>query len=95
VCRIPYGDAINLPGFDGLVQTPSGFRQFVPADESYWEIGRSADPQNKATQDYRKRTVQMSPEQRAAATYVFVTPHSRPWPQPSQQKWLAARKADG
>jgi hypothetical protein len=95
VCRIPYGDAINLPGFDGLVQTPSGFRQFVPSDQSYWEIGRSADPQDKATQDYRKRTAQMSPEQKAAATYVFVTPHSRAWPQPSQQKWLAARQADG
>ena len=38
-CRIPYGDAVNQPGMDGLVYCKTGFLEFVPAGKSYWEIG--------------------------------------------------------
>src|SRR5258705_13563819 len=63
-CRIPYGDAINQPGWDGLVETASGFRQFVPRKRSFWEIGTNADPQQKATRDFAKRTEVISAEEK-------------------------------
>jgi hypothetical protein len=94
-CRIPYGDAINQPGWDGLVETAFGFRQFIPKKKSYWEIGTGANPQTKATRDFTKRTRATSPEEREAATYVFVTPHgagSGGWNQPAQDKWIRRRR---
>lgn len=97
-CRIPYGDAINQPGLDGVVETATGFRQFVPQDISFWEIGCGANPQDKATEDYKKRTNNISAEERSGATYVFVTPRcagSGGWPLPAQEKWLERRRGDG
>ena len=94
-CRIPYGDSIGLPGLDGLVQTEAGFRQFVPKKTSFWEIGRSENAQKKATEDYKKRTKRMPLTERAGATFVFVTPRSRDWDEPSQSKWIQARQGDG
>jgi hypothetical protein len=95
LCRIPYGDSIGLPGLDGMVQTESGFRQFVPKQTSYWEIGRGADAQGKATMEYRKRTRKTPPTERAKATFVFVTPRSKVWSQTSQAAWLKRRKRGG
>ena len=94
-CRIPYGDSIGLPGFDGLVQTETGFRQFVPKKTSFWEIGRSGNAQSKATEDYKKRTDATPRSERAEAAFVFVTPRSRDWDQPSQSVWIHARQGDG
>ncbi|MDF0675658.1 MAG: hypothetical protein P0120_15160 [Nitrospira sp.] len=94
-CRIPYGDSIGLPGFDGLVQTEVGFRQFVPPKTSFVEIGRSGNAQSKATEDYKKRTDGTPQSVRAEATFVFVTPRSRDWDQPSQSAWIQARQGDG
>lgn len=94
-CRIPYGDSINQPGWDGLVETEGGFRQFVPQKKSFWEIGTGGDPQGKATEDFTKRTRKMTTEERQEATYVFVTPHgagSCGWNEPAQTKWVNRRK---
>jgi hypothetical protein len=73
-CRIPYGDSITQPGFDGLVETANGFRQFVPQKKSYWEIGRGNNPQVKATIDFKKRTKNTTIQERLQTKYVFVTP---------------------
>ena len=94
-CRIPYGDAIGLPGLDGLIRTEVGFRQFVPKTTSWWEIGRSENAQRKATEDYKKRTDKTPQAERANATFVFVTPRSRDWAQPSQAAWIQDRQGDG
>lgn len=97
-CRIPYGDAVNQPGWDGLVETQTGFRQFVPQGKSFWEIGTSGDPQGKATSDFKKRTQNTRPEDRKDATYVFVTPRGAGaggWNEPAQTKWLDERKDSG
>ena len=64
-CRIPYGDAVNQPGMDGLVDCETGFFEFVPAGKSYWEIGTGKDPQEKASSDFQKRTNELSDEERA------------------------------
>src|SRR5437867_3090338 len=63
-CRIPYGDSINQPGWDGLVETESGFRQFVPKKKSYWEINTGGDPQDTATKYFRDRSAAMKDEDR-------------------------------
>ncbi len=94
-CRIPYGDSIGLPGFDGLVQTKTGFHQFVPTQMSFWEIGRSGNAKKKATEDYKKRTDGTPQSERAGTTFVFVTPRSRDWDQPSQLAWIQERQGDG
>ncbi|HWV99353.1 MAG TPA: hypothetical protein VNZ64_06625 [Candidatus Acidoferrum sp.] len=97
-CRVPYGDAINQPGWDGQVETQGGFRQFVPQGRSFWEIGTGGDPQGKATSDFKKRTEGTTPETRRDATYVFVTPRSAGaggWNEPAQAKWTADRKDSG
>lgn len=98
VCRIPYGDAVNQPGWDGLVETPVGYREFIPDGKSYWEIGTGADPQSKATTDFKKRTDEIAPDVRAVSSFVFVTPRSGGsggWNEPEQTKWLERRKDKG
>lgn len=95
LCRIPYGDSIGLPGLDGMVQTEGGFRQFVPKQTSYWEISRGVNAQNKATENYTKRTDRTPVAERANATFVFVTPRSKDWDQPSQAAWIQKRQGDG
>jgi hypothetical protein len=98
VCRIPYGDAVNQPGLDGLVETGQSFLEFVPTGKSYWEIGTGSDPQSKATSDFRKRTKDMSDDERAESSFIFVTPRSSGtdgWNEPKQRKWLSRRQDKG
>ena len=98
VCRIPYGDAVNQPGWDGLVETQDDFLEFVPKGVSYWEIGTPADPQTKATKEFRKRTKRISESNRNGSSFIFVTPRSRGsggWNEPKQTAWLNRRKNRG
>ncbi|MFA6815787.1 MAG: hypothetical protein WCS73_05780 [Lentisphaeria bacterium] len=95
VCRIPYGDAVNQPGWDGIVETDEGFLEFVPKGKSYWEIGTGADPQSKASSDFKKRTAEINDEDRVNSSFVFVTPRSSGsggWNEPKQTEWLERRK---
>lgn len=97
-CRIPYGDAVNQPGCDGMVETDEGFLEFVPKGKSYWEIGTGAGPQNKATDDFKKRTDEIADGERADSSFVFVTPRSSGsggWNEPEQTKWRERRKDKG
>lgn len=97
-CRIPYGDNVNQIGADGLVESATAFREFVPQGRSYWEIGVGGDPQKKATGDFKKRTSNIKtrlPEQeRTNSTYIFVTPHckSKNWSEPKQTQWISKRR---
>ncbi len=95
LCRIHYGDAVNQPGWDGLVQSVEPFLEFVPEGDSYWEIGTEAKPQNKATREFRKRTPTLSDTDRAKASFVFVTPRFRGWDEPKQRRWRNRRKDSG
>jgi len=98
VCRIPYGNAVNQSGWDGMVETDDGFREFVPKGKSYWEIGTGADPQSKATDDFKKRTEEIEDGERADSSFVFVTPRSSGsggWNEPEQTKWLERRNDKG
>ena len=97
-CRIPYGNAVNQPGLDGLVEAGQGFREFVPDGVSYWEIGTGANPQDKATTEFRKRNKEASASDRKNATFVFVSPRSRGaggWDEAKQRAWKNRRKNRG
>ncbi len=98
VCRIPYGDAVNQPGWDGLVETKDAFLEFVPEGGSYWEIGTGSKPQDKATTEFKKRTDALSDTDRAKASFVLVTPRSAGaggFNEPEQTRWLGSRKDSG
>jgi len=97
-CRIPYGDAVNQPGMDGVVDCETGFLEFVPSGKSYWEIGTGKDPQEKASSDFQKRTEELSDEERANSTFVFATPRSAEangWDEPKQRAWIKGRQNTG
>ncbi|TWH60249.1 hypothetical protein DesLBE_4674 [Desulfitobacterium sp. LBE] len=97
-CRIPYGDAVNQPGLDGLVNCKNGYLQFIPDGISCWEIGTGGNPQDKATDDFRKRTKKVSDSERAASSFVFVTPRSagaNGWEEPEQTAWIKRRQNRG
>lgn len=98
VCRIPYGDAVNQPGLDGIVECENGYSQFVPDGTSCWEIGTGGNPQDKATDDFRKRTKKLSDPERAKSSFVFVTPRSagaNGWEEPEQTAWIKRRHKRG
>ncbi|MCY4354465.1 MAG: hypothetical protein OXC09_06745 [Truepera sp.] len=100
ICRIPYGESVNQPGLDGIVYAEEAFREFVPEGKSYWEIGTGANPQAKATEEFRKRTRDLDDAgiDRSKASFVFVTPRSTGsggWNEPEQRKWLESRKNEG
>lgn len=98
VCRIPYGDAVNQPGIDGIVECKNGYFQFVPDGTSFWEIGTGGNPQDKATDDFRKRTTKLSDAERAESSFVFVTPRSsgtNGWEEPEQAAWIKRRQKRG
>jgi hypothetical protein len=73
LCRIPYGGAVNQPGLDGLVQTEAGFSTIVPKGKSFWEISTASNPQAAATENFKKRTKEINPDDRGKCTFVFVT----------------------
>ena len=98
VCRIPYGDAVNQPGWDGIVEIKESFLEFVPKGKSYWEIGTGRNPQNKATKVFRERTEAITEVERSQASFVFVTPRSSAsggWNEPEQTRWKEKRKDSG
>lgn len=97
-CRIPYGDAVNQPGPDGVVECEERYFQFVPGGNSCWEIGTGGDPQTKASDDFRKRTKKLNDVERAESSFVFVTPRSagsNGWEEPEQTAWIKRRQKRG
>lgn len=54
--RMPSGDAVWLPGYDGDVVNAEE-NPFVPHGRSVWELGTNRDYKSKANDDYEKRTI--------------------------------------
>ena len=63
----------------------------MPEGKSGWEFSVDEDPGRKADHDYRARPKTVSAEERAACTFVFVTP--RNWKGKTQ--WGRAREVAG
>ncbi len=98
--RMPSGDAVWVPGFDGVVANGEENR-FVPMGLSVWELGTDANFRGKANKDYTKRSKDEAEDstdgsaarkfERSQITFVFVTPHV--WK--DKDDWETDRKADG
>lgn len=70
----PAYDQSQKPGWDGQLET-SKASPWSPLGKSVWEFGCNKNPQEKANDDYRKRTKATPLKERKKTTYVFVTPH--------------------
>jgi hypothetical protein len=72
--RIPVGDQISLPGYDGVVETTEQ-HAYVPFGKSVWEMG-TGEPRAKAESDYRRRSENPGAIDPKSTVFVFVSPHS-------------------
>lgn len=89
--RFPHGDKGQLPGFNGYLCAAES--TFVPEGNSLWEFGTDKQIMKKANDEHNKRVRELSSEDRAKHTFVFVTP--RPWVNPRKkiQDWENEKKA--
>ncbi|MHB1688439.1 MAG: hypothetical protein ACYCVH_13845 [Ignavibacteriaceae bacterium] len=94
--RIPL--IINQPDWDIIVDSPVPFAPFVPQGKSFWEVGTSKNPRDKATKDFTKRTRETDLSIRQTTTYIVVTPRAAGlsnWDLKKQKKWKKDRESDG
>ncbi len=91
--RFPSGDASQTHGFDGIADVLEG-ALFVPSGRSVWEFGAGKNYKTKATEDYKKRTEQLTAAERERKdqSFIFVTP--RVW-HTDLAGWESERKDDG
>ena len=97
--RMPSGDAVWLPGYDGYVVN-SQQNLFVPVGNSAWELSTETGVWDKASTDYDKRSFDkvgtseahkvLAAAERAQATFVFVTPFA--WK--GRDAWLKEKNDD-
>jgi hypothetical protein len=80
--RMPSGDAVGLPGFDGVVVHSTDDEKksrFVPHGFSVWEMGTGSDFKRKANDDYRKRTHGELQIDRSQVDFVHFKQRRRPF----------------
>ena len=71
--RMPHGDDIWAPGFDGVVHCVEE-STYVPAGYSVWEFGTNKDSLEKVNEDYKKRTQNPLGVSKEDACFCFVSP---------------------
>ena len=88
-CRFPSGPGGELPGWDGELETTVA-KSFVPAGKSRWEFG-TGPAAKKFADDYKKRTDDTQPAERAEITLVLVNLNT--WDKKTQKitEWASAR----
>jgi hypothetical protein len=87
--RIPVGDDIRRPGYDGRVETTAA-HPFVPEGQSVWEMG-TGEPGDKAEKDYRSRCEKPQGVDAKLVTFVLVSPHI--WG--DKDKWASEKTREG
>ena len=87
---MPSGSAVWLPEWDGLLEVDSG-NSWVPSGSSAWEFSAGKEPQQKANENYSKRTAESLGIDTLSATFIFATPHI--WR--GKRKWLKKRDKEG
>lgn len=71
--RMPHGDDIWAPRFDGVVHCEEE-SIYVPAGDSVWEFGTNKDSLEKVNEDYEKRTHDSLGISKEDACFCFVSP---------------------
>jgi addiction module HigA family antidote len=84
----PGNDDAERPGWDGFIEANSG-TPWIPTGISGWEFGVTVDVKGKADGDFLKSVKATKNTDRAAITFVFVTP--RRWP--GKMAWVTAMKS--
>src|SRR5882672_3193797 len=84
----PGNDDAERAGWDGFVEASEG-TPWIPAGESGWEFGTNQDIKSKVEKDFAMSVKAYTKEERAKATFIFVTP--RRWA--GKNEWIAAAKA--
>ncbi len=86
----PSGDAVSLPGWDGVVSCGTG-ADFVPEGISLWECGTTEDVKGKIDSDFAKRDKNSLGYGKESSTFVFVTPRiwtgAEEWVNNHQTEW--------
>ncbi len=90
--RFPAHGEVQLGGFDGVVENPSGRVGYVPAGRSVWELSTEQNPQAKAQQDYEKRKGQSLEFNPGETTYVSLT--ARRWVNKQKSQWVDEKKRE-
>lgn len=80
--RFPGGENSQVRGYDGELDMAVAYPN-VPAGRSVWEFGTNRTAADKFKSDYETRAGEMKAGERAAATFVFVTP--RVWDNPKKK----------
>ena len=97
-CRIPYGNKVNSPDWDGIVEAKSRFENFIPEGTSYWEITTAKKPEQEAAKYFDKRTEELPDNIRIKASFVFVASRASGadgWSPSSQEEWKQERENKG
>ena len=88
--RFPSGDAVNVPGLDGVVVNNTE-NCYIPVGKSFWELGTS--DLKKINSDYDKRTKELDYDIRKEITFVLVIPKNWHFKTRSAD-WIAERLKD-
>ena len=89
--RFPSDEGVRHPGWDGVTNANNG-DVYIPKGFTGWELSaQRRNIQQKATEDYAKRTADPSPLDPATSAYIFVTLHH--WPK--KVTWAKARQEEG
>lgn len=89
--NIPWGSAVNIGGWDGIVNSEKG-AGFIPAGRSIIEFGTNKTPKTKAEKDYSSRTNREDEViERSQTTFIFMTP--RCWE--GCEKWQEVKRKEG
>lgn len=84
---IPSGDAVNLSGWDAIVETPERINT-IDEGLSLWEMGATRNVTGKIDSDFNKRDLETGGLDKTIATFVFITP--RTWVDAA--KWVEEKK---
>lgn len=71
--RMPSGNDIWAPGFDGVIESKTETR-YIAKGVSVWEFGTNADALKKLDDDYSKRTQNSLGVDKSEATFYLVVP---------------------
>ena len=71
--RMPHGNDIWAPGFDGVICCEKQ-STYVPVGFSVWEFGTNEDSLGKLNDDYKKRTKNSLGIEKEQSYFIFVTP---------------------
>ena len=87
--RIPVGDQVNLPGYDGIV-IATARHLYVPEEATFGKWAQEY-PKDKANRVYNSRSKNPGDIDQKMTTFVFVTPHEFR----DRDVWLKEKRAQG